>query len=219
MTKNGNYTFEDYFEWYLQDLQKNGFISLYKKGKEITPFEISEESKHTVIDKIYRTGKITYKEKSLIKKHTYKPDFLLYWTPKAKNVFYELVTDTIVYDSFFLANEKDGYFFSFVDVKPPPAAAAFSGRQNSYATFPINQGIVYKKFGIYVNKVVPIPASGSGEAVALFKHTFVPNRFLFTDGGTGPRKINFKANHLSAFLEKRYGHIDFVNINLKSRLL
>jgi hypothetical protein len=205
-------TFEDYFEWYLNELKDKGYILSFKKEKEITPFEINQEIKIKKIKEITKTGIIKESDRKLIGKHTYKPDFLIYWTKLAESIFYEVITEErLKYNTFFLANEKDGYHFSFVDVKPPAIAAQFSGSFNSYATFPINQSIVMNLYNIYVNKVVPIPVRNSGLAVSLFPNTFTPNRFLFTDAGKAVRTIKFKTKTLLDFVRERNNYINYIN--------
>jgi hypothetical protein len=209
-------TFEDYFEWYLQELKDKGFILSYKKEKDITPFDFNNEVYIPRIKEFRKSGKPIYSNLKLVGKHTYKPDFLIYWAKKAKDIFYELIDKDkpLVYNAFFLAQEKDGDTFTFVDVKPPAIAAKFSGSFNSYATFPLNQSIIFEKHGIYTMKLVPIPVSGSGNAIALFPNTFTPNRFLFTDGGSSVRNIKFKIRTINDFLFIRNEYINKSNFYL-----
>jgi ATP-dependent helicase YprA (DUF1998 family) len=57
--------------------------------------------------------------------------------------------------------------------------------KNGEVTF--NQKLVLERYGIYVNKVIPV-----GSKECLFNKTFMPQRYLFTDYGKQERKINPK---------------------------
>jgi hypothetical protein len=61
---------------------------------------------------------------------------------------------------------------------------------------------------IYVQKMVPIPMAGSGITIAMFTKTFTPKRYLFTDGGGKPRKINFPIRTLATYVAERMAYID-----------
>ena len=98
----------------------------------------------------------------------------------------------------------------------------FGNNTTSY-TFPILQKIIYTVYGIYVNKSIPIPlmskgAIKSGNKTALFNTTFVPKRYLLTDGGMQGREIKFKKQSLKEYVAYKEKEIKRINERLSKQL-
>lgn len=207
---------EGYFEWWLNELKENGYVKKY--SRESFTFDIYKPLKVNKYTKFYKTKKPLLEEVNLLQKLTYTEDYTIEWDMSAYKIFFEFYGDDIVYNAKFLAMKPDGDFvypISFVDVKPPAKAARFTGSLTSSATFPIIQKILANDMGIYVNKIIPIPMSGSGKGVALFNNTFTPRRYLFSDGMTKVRKQNYKVVMLQEFLKQRLESIEFINQQLE----
>ncbi len=129
---------------------------------------------------------ILFDNNSMLKEHIYTPDFFVRFSPSSRNIFYGD-------DCFFNAQKEK------IEVKPN------HDRNNMTRLFSINQKWVYDKFNTYIQKVIVFPkVDKEGKCTprkTLFTETFVPERFLLTDTGKQPRKINFKYKLLDEFLE------------------
>ena len=218
MGKTERNTIEAYFEWWLDDCFSKGYIDKWDR----------ESEQYTLFPE-YRAFRMKYfKSKpperevyNLLRNDTYTYDYRIVWNESAKFLFYNPsdFTDpnnppTLIYkDTYFHASYHMGFkkFVSFIDVKPPAAAARFSGSLNSFSTFPTKQKALLWNYNIYINKVVPIPMSGSGEAVSLFPNTFTPVRFFRSDGGDRNRKINYRINTIDKFVQQRQSFIDSID--------
>lgn len=161
---------EIYFVWYLDELQAAGYIEHYRYQPE--PFSLFPPVKYNWI-KPLKTKKKTMTT-TLLRAHSYQADFEIYWCPMAEEVFFN---NNKITDAPFVAK----YLVSFIDVKPD------YDMQNMTRLFHINQKWVHQQYGIYVQKIVP---------QELFKKTFIPERYLFTDKSLKPRKIDFNAVQL-----------------------
>ena len=131
------------FVMWLEEAQDNGFVGswMYHPNKyEITPKQMATR----LVELKTKTKTV---EKTLLRPHTYEPDFLIFvngkrWLHIAKHT--KLLKTSVG---------------CFVDVK-----GTFD-RNKSNTIFSINQKLMYDKYHIYVNKVVP---------AKLFRQTFVP---------------------------------------------
>jgi len=161
---------EIYFLWYLDELQAAGYINFYRYQPE--PFSLFPPVKYNWIKQL----KTKKKEMTttLLRAHSYQADFAIYWVKKAKDIFFNFNKIT---DAPFI--EK--YYVSFIDVKPA------HDMQNMTRLFHINQKWVHQRHGVYVQKIVP---------QELFKSTFTPERYRYTDKSLKPRKIDFDAIEL-----------------------
>ena len=205
---------EQYFLWYLNELKEAGYIKFF--SRESFPILVTDDVKNKRYDFSLKNT-VRVEEYNLFRKNTYTYDYLIIWDKKAKEIFYNLLDDNPIriYCPFYACVDKKGEHVSFCDVKPPSGAMIFGNNTTSY-TFPILQKIIYTVYGIYVNKSIPIPLTSkgaikSGNKTALFNTTFVPKRYLLTDGGMQGREIKFKKQSLKeyvAYKEKEIKRID-----------
>lgn len=195
---------ELYTEWYLEQLQENGYIKSLSRetfSLELTP-KITKQ-------------RYDFSKKTVVKDHTftmfnpdtYKFDYMIIWDESAKDIFYTLLSDEIFKTEtpFYAYLNQDGDIVSLIDVKPPSGAMSFGNNASGY-TFPTKQKVLYHFHNIYINKTIPIPmvkagAIKSGNAQALFTTTFVPRRFMFSDGGGQPRTIHYKTITMSEYID------------------
>lgn len=204
---------ETYFEWYINELKEAGYIKLVKRE----PFSIlvSDAVERKRYDFSVKTPRIeNYK---LFQQNTYLCDWIIIWEKHAHEIFYNLLDDNPlrIYCPFYAIVDKEGEHISFVDVKPASGAMIFGNNTSAY-TFPILQKIIYTVYGIYVNKAIPIPLMGkgivkSGNKTALFLTTFIPKRYLLTDGGMQGREIKYKKQSLKEYVD--YKTKEIVRIN------
>ena len=196
---------EIYFSWYVDELvgerfvkkaiyQPKGFVlSLPKKYQH----ELVMKTKSKVVDK------------SLIRGHSYTPDWLLIWdrykvAEYARGLKVAFLGDSEGQeDKFTRISEADKwlpfwfcqyrmfdgkyFFYSYVDVK------GRASKHNSHRYFEISRKWVYEKYGVFVNKVVP---------PKLFNVTFCPERFRATDQGNTVRIRTSKLKGLSEVIKQ-----------------
>ena len=171
---------EIWFSWYLDELNAAGYIDFYVYQPE--PFSLFPPVKYNWI-KPLKTKKKTMTT-SLLRAHSYQADFKVNWNvPPSRGVFF--IDNGIKGNYPFISQYCNCRPISYIDVKP---AHDF---QNMTRLFQINQKWVYQRFGVYVQKVVP---------QELFKMTFTPERYLFTDKNLKPRKIDFKPIGIKEFI-------------------
>jgi len=146
---------EIYFSWYLDELFTAGYIAEY--DYQPPSFNLSESVKYSWVKELKTKNKSM--ETTLLQPHDYTADFKIAWNTTADNIFFDL--NKLKSGPFVVK-----YGLSFIDVKP-----SFD-KHNMTRKFHIDQKWVYQRFGVYVQKVVP---------QKLFKATFTPNRYLYTD--------------------------------------
>lgn len=212
---------EQYFLWYLNELKEAGYIKFF--SRESFPILVTDDVKNKRYDFSLKNT-VRVEEYNLFRKNTYTYDYLIIWDKKAKEIFYNLLDDNPIriYCPFYACVDKKGEHVSFCDVKPPSGAMIFGNNTTSY-TFPILQKIIYTVYGIYVNKSIPIPlmskgAIKSGNKTALFNTTFVPKRYLLTDGGMQGREIKFKKQSLKEYVAYKEKEIKRINERLSKQL-
>ncbi len=183
---------ELYFTWYLNELGEAGYIDQYKYQPK--PFLLVPKI-HYKCQKKLKTKTKTI-ERVLFQDHKYQADFMIIWNEKARSIFFEVM------ESLYLPYTKDQIMFianqgkkifSVVDVK------GVYNQNDAHRRFSINQKMVFYKYGIYVQAIIPVPAVKRGIPTpksALFYNSFMPRRYLFTDKNTKKRKINFSYNLL-----------------------
>lgn len=212
---------EQYFLWYLNELKEAGYIKFF--SRESFPILVTDDVKNKRYDFSLKNT-VRVEEYNLFRKNTYTYDYLIIWNKKAKEIFYNLLDDNPIriYCPFYACVDKKREHVSFCDVKPPSGAMIFGNNTTSY-TFPILQKIIYTVYGIYVNKSIPIPlmskgAIKSGNKTALFNTTFVPKRYLLTDGGMQGREIKFKKQSLKEYVAYKEKEIKRINERLSKQL-
>lgn len=172
------------FYWYLMELKNEGLITDVKYHPQV--FSLSNKILH-VYDKPLKT-KSKEIEVTLLSEHRYQADFYFFWTESLNGRFYSSINSRFSLNYPFITNQsqKSGRYFSIVDVK-----GTFN-QNDAYRRFSIDQKWVYQRYGLYVQKIIP---------VHLFKNTFTPKRYLFTDKSMKPRKLNYKPLTLNQYLE------------------
>lgn len=183
--------FEMYFEWWLDDLIKEGDVISYER--EPKTFVLCDEIKPSFIKATQLKTKVKQEKKkfTLFNEVSYTPDYVVVFTQKgAEKWLNRIFSDGSLEKSF---DDKKPFIFCgwdkteievYFDVKPPSKAIRFSSSLGSSREFPIKQRLMFERYGIYVNKVVPI-----GSKNALFNKTFIPERYKLTDKGTRLRKL------------------------------
>jgi hypothetical protein len=170
---------EIYFRWFCNDLVKSGHIKhfVYQPDSMVlipkAKYWWTKQNKKSVTDR----------EGNLMDSLGYTADFLITWSKKGvKKYVYVLNMENISVRSknrkpFVAIRDKDypdDSLVSYIDVK------GNFGQHGDAVKFPVLQKIIYFTKGIYVEKIVP---------EKLFKKTFYPSRYIWTDGLTKKRKI------------------------------
>lgn len=127
------------------------------------------------------------KTKTLLQEHSYTPDFHIVWNVSYKEKLGIRLMEEDVLGS--LVDVKGGYSNNFNDMR-----------------FPLNQKWLYQKYGLYVNKIIPVSGfriNSKKEKVlkkCLFSETFTPKKYLLTPTGKA-RTIHWKVRSIEEFLE------------------
>lgn len=213
---------ETYFEWWLNELIEARYIHSYsREGEafEVFPNYIGKKKEY------FKTKEPKEKTFAILQKIKYTYDYKIVWNKDAEFIFYQAMDfsdpsniQTVSYEDtlFYACHEEGGdRWVSYVDVKPPSQASRFSGKLNSYHTFPIKRAALLWLHRIYINKVIPIPMSGAGGTIALFPNSFTPKRYLLTDGATKTRSIKFRIVSLAKYVFSREDYINSIKNNLE----
>jgi hypothetical protein len=206
---------EMYARWYFEELIEHGFVKRINREAEtmlVLPKQTHYKVKHN------KVKKDTADRITLLPDISYTYDFRVIWTKKAVNIFTEIYVegapfmfDVPPFISHLIKIDDVNEFVSYIDVKPHAAAAKFGGGNlASFYTFPFVQKFLMHKYGLYINKMVPTNTGKHGITTCMFAKTFVPNRYLFTDGGTQHRAIKIKRTPLLSFVKYKQGVIDII---------
>ena len=188
---------EVYFEWWLEELKSHGLVKEYTR--EPKTFELYA-ALPIYYNQHYNKKEPIIKNFNLFQPITYTPDYKVVFDKRMLNKLFgtidinsseidewgfskpgSIFQETLFYST---SDMKEGNFELWFDVKPPSSALRFSGSLGSSRDFPIKQRLVYEKFGIIINKVVPI-----GNKNSLFSKTFMPERYKWTDKSGQLRKM------------------------------
>lgn len=208
MATNINWN-EVYFQWWIEELESQGLVKDFVREPE--PF-ITSDPVVVHYKQHYKKKEPIWKSFNLARPLSYTPDYKVKMNSmlinkliaiiSSENTLWDYTDDlpgtgdfTNVYqETLFFSSEKlvkdvdvDVYF----DVKPPAKAIKFSGQLGSSRDFRFNQQLTWQRYGIWVNKVVPIE---------LFDKTFMPKRYRYTDVSGKPRKLNKKFKTLDEWL-------------------
>ena len=218
MKRIDNYTQEQWFLEWCNDLIKAGYIKKIIHGREVEPLQVYDGFKliknwtKTVFAGTKREKqKKMSKTITLLSDVTYKPDVIIMWADKARDIFFTPL-EPIEKSTYFWA-QNNGYWISPVEVKAPPG----SGNKNSSdLSFRILQKWVYEKLGIFVNKCFNYPmAHIKDKKTKVFKRyknpepylwmmTFTPERYFYTDKNMDAKKIsNWDPISLEQFLASK----------------
>ena len=177
---------EKHFLAWLNELVKEGYVSSYDHHP--SPFLLSSAKTYNVaIPRKTMSAKVETRE--LIKPHIYTPDFYVVWTDKAYGVFIEDIKSIVTNRNVpFLANydKNNNRFYSIMEVK------ADFDQNNMTRLFVINQKWILESGDIYID-LCKIPS--------LFKKTFTPSSYLFTEKKHQPRKLKFTPLSLSDYVK------------------
>uniref|UniRef100_A0A6M3IYA4 Uncharacterized protein n=1 Tax=viral metagenome TaxID=1070528 RepID=A0A6M3IYA4_9ZZZZ len=197
---------ELWVSYYLKELQSAGFISDWEYQPKT--YILSEPLRYSWIKKL--ATKTTKQISKLMQGHEYTPDFMIVWEEKARNLFFNTVDNKInLKNAIFIAHS--GNNMSIIDVKP-----AFD-MQNMTRLFTINQKWMMDKYGLYVQKIVPVKETKHYHKVGnknkkvyshstwsgIFPKTFTPERYFLTDVSGKPRKINYTPIRLNEYLKSK----------------
>jgi hypothetical protein len=140
---------EIHFYHWLQEARSAGMISAYSYHPR--SFELAPPASVYVKKQLATKNKIV--QKTLLQKVSYTPDFLLVATPMLQRVDHQLFSHNQSY---------------WIDVK------GTFGPYNDDAKFSVIRKWVWDKYGIFINKVVPLK---------FFEKTWVPRRAARTKTG------------------------------------
>ena len=209
MKKWRNPTQEEIFDCWAEELIKHSFIEKYIKVPTSMVLLPAEEYIERTQRTVYKGTKrekvvIDEKRKVLFEEMTYRPDRIIYWAPKAKDVFFQDIKlwKTRPKTAFFYADfdQNEPGWWSAIDVKSP-----FQGKNCSDATFDVKKKLLWSRFNIYINKCIQYPAKKKkrlNKKHYLYTHTFTPTRYLYTDGLTKARTIrNWPVITIQEFLK------------------
>lgn len=194
--------FEMYFEWWLDDLKEEGFITEYIREPQTFILKPEVEVSYPKGKKILKIAK-----QAILNPITYTPDYKVAFTQKGVNILFLVISEmgslSEKYNRnlHFLSVEnlrslKDNVYILYFDVKAPSKAIRFSSGLSSAREFPIKQRLMYDLKGVFVNKVVPI-----GSSTSLFEKTFYPKRYFQTDKERGLRKGMENKKNIKDFLK------------------
>lgn len=173
---------ELYYSWYLDELQDAGFIKSYEAQHV---FHLLPDVNHIYTKKMVRVADKEV-EYSLMKGHIYTTDFKIEWDESAKGIFYEDLTDppehTPMTKALYIAKEG----VTFIEIKPK------FDFKNMTRLVKINIKWVWSLYNEYVQIVVP---------EKMFKKTFTPNRYQYTNKSNKKRVIKFETQTLDEFLQ------------------
>jgi hypothetical protein len=177
---------EWYFSFWLDELVSIGIVKRYMYESNTFTLSKAKTYPHLLIMKT----KTKLTEKSLLEGHEYTPDWCIEWSEEYLNRFYRIINDetcTVKCPFFAIRSTKDGKPYTFIETKGSYDA------NNMIRLFRITQKWLYDKYGLYV-ELLKIPD--------LFKKTWVPDKYRYTNKTMQPRTINFKAITLNEYLIK-----------------
>jgi len=193
---------EQAFAWYLEELKSKGFIISYKY--QPNPFRLFEKVHYQWTKHLKTKSKIELSP--FLNAYSYQADFMIYWDISAEHIFYEIFTLTEPLeckkdDIPFLARKTSKSIHSIVDVK-----GSFN-QNDAYRRFSIDQKMVWDKYKIYVQKVIPYPSVSKLGKIkplgALFNQTFTPFEFLFTDIKRDRKKLRYNVRTIDEYINMK----------------
>ena len=201
---------ELYFEWWLLEAKSHGFVKDFAREPEV--ITICEPAKYGRY-KRFKTKEKEVEHFSLFQKVETEYDYIIEWDERAEYLFYEEVLPGSIFQfgrPIFIAHrlEDQDKIVSYIDVKPTNSVFRAGGKVSSAITFPLKQRMLWDSQRLYINKVIPMPMSGAGFKSALFIKTFVPQRYLMTDGGQQARKIKWPYKDLKEYVNTRTEYIN-----------
>lgn len=195
---------EMYVYWYIEELLKHNIIFSYDYQPK--SFELTKPVNLSYIKEMKTKSK--NEQYSFMENCEYTADFKFYWNPDYYLLFFcdytwNKYNQRHTKISPFIANysSKKQLYYSVIDVK-----GTFD-KYNNVRLFAIYQKLIYRLYGIYVQKIIPAPkVSKSGKIAplnALFYDTFIPQRYIGQNKGKGNRKINFPCKMIDEYISER----------------
>lgn len=182
---------ELYFVWWLIDLYKAGYVK--NALHEPTTFNLSEP-----VVKPFRKEtqlktklKVEEGEETVLDGLVYTPDFAVQWTEKAIGIFCDHLhcVEKLTYKRNplrYVGQARGLDMWTYVEVKPE------HDHKNMTRAAKIKMNWTYQKHGAFIN----LQKVGK----ALFKKTFTPDRFRFTNKKLDARKLDYKPRTLEEFI-------------------
>ena len=207
---------EMYFEWWLEEMKAHGLVESYER--EPKTFVIADPI--PIFYNQIRPIKPIVKSFEIMGALTYTPDYKVVFSKEMINKLIGVIdleakeiceygfseNGSVYQNTMFYTSEVDEIKpVVYFDVKAPSIASQFSAKLGSTRDFKYVSRMMYDRYGIIVNKVIPV-----GAKTSLFCKTFMPKRYKFTDQSGGLRKLKdyeHKCKTLSQYLEIK-------NINL-----
>lgn len=212
---------EQYFQWWLNEMVDKGYIKRYLREPET--MQVFPPATYGRI-KRFKSKDRQIEEFNLFQQIKYTYDYLIIWNTTAEYLFYEESLENNIFQfgkpifvahKVTVADTETREIISYVDVKPTTSVMQRGGKVSSAVSFPIKQRIIWENSRLFINKVVPIPMAGTGYSSALFIKSFVPQRYLLTDGGQMIRKIKYKIVSLTDYTNTKSLYISNLLKNTK----
>jgi len=193
---------EEYFSYYLEELQEAGYISEW--FYENDTFDLSDSiSKPYLLQGKY---KVLEKTEHLLHKASITADFTIIWADKAKNIFYldrGIPINCNVKDIPFRINNMEEPT-SYIEVK-----GSHEANTSSSISFPYKQKWLYNSNDIYVQKIKPFAPKPKSNI--LFQNTFTPKKVIDIEryirdckyGRKGESKLKYDYKTLNQFIYER----------------
>lgn len=178
---------ELHFEWWCQELLEAGYIRSFADHDYI--FRLTPQFTITVKKELITKTNVI--QRTLLQPGTYTPDFTIEWDTTALGVITQELFNIVLPMPIFSFQWYEGKMVSHIDVKP-----SYNKRASDKEVFTWKQKITYMEYRIYVQPVV---------SATLFKKTFTPERYKFTDVLTEkhriPRKRKWEFRSLKQFIK------------------
>jgi len=187
---------EMWFAWWLEELRQYEEIGEWRY--QAKTWQLSRSC--DLLWSVQGARKVLERSKCLLRAHSYTADFSVRWRNKdwinvetaewRESDGNDLrIVPPYKPDAVMLATGSD--LTAYVDIK-----GGFVRGHSKAEAFEVKRGIVWEQHGDYINRIVPYTAKGP----CLFKATFVPQRFFFTDKGHQARKIHFPVRRIEEWL-------------------
>lgn len=168
---------EWHFTWFLDELKSKGYVKDYFKIEE--GYVMSNDVKVDYIKPMKRVANKKMQQ-VVMRGHVYTPDFKIIWDPKALGILVQDLNSNKKITTKFICQDLE----SIIEIK------GIWDMNNMTRLATNNIKSLYDKHGIFC-QIIKIPT--------LFKNTFTPLRYFYTDGvnSNKRRKIKFKTKTLN----------------------
>lgn len=178
------------FLWWLRDLADIDVVR--DVAYESHTYDITPKVTTPIVK-----GKKKFKteHKNLFQPMTYTPDFRVHWNPHVRGIVFGELGDLHYGALPPFMSTKDGMAYTDFEVKP-----AFDKHRTNQQTT-MRRKMVALHHSCFVQQVVVTPKKSKTKWApqsALFLSTFIPERYVMTDGGGQQRKIEYEPKFASA---------------------